>query len=29
VNVISFERFFEDHLDPKMKIWKRDNAIIQ
>lgn len=27
VNVISFERFFEDHLDPKMKIWKRDGVI--
>lgn len=26
-NVLSFERFFEDHLDPKMKIWKREGII--
>lgn len=26
-NVLSFARFFEDHLDPKMHIWKRDGAV--
>lgn len=26
-NVISFARFFEDHLDPKLAIWKREGVI--
>lgn len=26
-NVLSFARFFEDHLDPKMRIWKREGII--
>ncbi|MEZ5942493.1 MAG: type II restriction endonuclease [Planctomycetaceae bacterium] len=26
-NVLSFARFFEDHLDPKLRIWKRDGVL--
>ena len=26
-NVLSFAQFFEDHLDPKMRIWKRDGIV--
>ncbi len=26
-NVLSFAQFFEDHLDPKMRIWKRDGVL--
>lgn len=27
VNVLSFRQFFKDHLDPKMKSWKRNKII--
>ncbi len=26
-NVISFARFFEDHLDPKLAIWRREGVV--
>ena len=27
VNVLSFSKFFKDHLDPKMESWKRNGII--
>lgn len=27
INAITFEEFFEDHLDPKVKSWKRNDVI--
>ena len=27
INVLSFKEFFEDHLDPKVRIWKRNGII--
>ena len=27
VNVLSFKQFFEDHLDPKVKMWKRKGIL--
>jgi len=27
INVLSFRQFFKDHLDPRMKLWKRNKII--